>query len=37
MEQNALDLLWLFAAFLAVMSLPIWIGIVAVIREKPDA
>jgi len=37
MHQNASDLLLLFGGFLAVMTLPIWIGIVAVIREKPDA
>ena len=36
MEQNAFDLLVLFGAFLAVMFLPIAIGIVAVIREKPE-
>lgn len=34
MQQNAIDLLVLFGGFLAVMSLPIWIGIIAVLREK---
>jgi len=34
MEQHAVDLLRLFGAFLAVMTLPIVIGIIAVIREK---
>ncbi len=37
MEQNATDLLMLFGAFVLVMSLPIWIGIIAVIRAKPPA
>ena len=34
MHQNAIDLLVLFGGFVAVMSLPIWIGIIAVLREK---
>ncbi len=36
MEQNASDLLLLLGGFLATMSLPIWIGIVAVLRDKAD-
>ena len=34
MQQNASDLFVLFGAFIAVMSLPILIGIIAVLREK---
>ncbi len=34
MEQNAADLLVLFGAFVVIMSLPIVIGIVAVIMER---
>lgn len=34
MEQNAFDLLILFVGFMAVMSLPIWIGIIAVLRDS---
>ena len=36
MEQNAFDLLVLVGGFLGAMSLPIVIGIVAVLREKAD-
>ncbi len=36
MQQNASDLFVLFGAFVAVMSLPILIGIIAVLREKGD-
>lgn len=36
MEQNALDLLGLFTGFLVVMSLPVWVGIVAILRDKAD-
>ena len=34
MEQNAFDLLLLFGGFLAVMALPIFIGLIAVLRER---
>ena len=33
MEQDAFDLLILFGVFVGVMSLPIWIGIVAILRD----
>ncbi len=36
MEQNASDLLLLLGCLLATMSLPIWIGIIAVLRDKAD-
>ena len=36
MEQNAFDLLILFACFMGVMSLPIWIGIIAVLRDTEE-
>jgi len=35
-EQSAFDLLLLFGGFLAVMGLPVVIGIVAVLRERED-
>ena len=34
MEQNSFDLVLLFLGFLAALSLPVWIGIVAVLTEK---
>jgi hypothetical protein len=34
MEQDAFDLIVLFGGFLAVMSLPIAIGIVAVLTDR---
>ena len=34
MHQDAFDLIVLFVGFVAVMSLPIWIGIIAVLRER---
>jgi len=34
MEQNAFDLLVLFAGFMAVMGLPIVIGIVAILTDR---
>jgi len=33
MEQHAFDLLVLFGAFVGVMSLPIWVGIVAIFKD----
>ena len=36
MQQNASDLFVLFGAFIVVMSAPILIGIIAVLREKGD-
>jgi hypothetical protein len=36
LEQNAFDLLLLFGGFVAVMGLPVFLGIVAVLREKED-
>ena len=34
MEQNAFDLMVLFGGFMAVMGLPVVIGIVAVLTER---
>ena len=34
MEQNAFHLLVLFGGFLGVMALPIFIGLIAVLRER---
>ena len=36
MEQNAFDLLVLFVGFVGVMALPVFIGIVAVLRDRAD-
>ena len=36
MEHNASHLLVLFGGFVAVMTLPIWIGLVAILRDKGD-
>jgi len=33
-EQNAFDLIWLFGAFLAVMGLPVVIGLAAIFTER---
>jgi hypothetical protein len=33
LEQNAFDLLVLFGGFVAVMTLPVWIGIVAILKD----
>jgi len=35
MEQDAFDLVRLYGLFLLVNALPIFIGIIAVIREQP--
>jgi hypothetical protein len=37
MEQNSIDLLLLLVAFMAAMSLPIWIGIVAIFRDSSSS
>ncbi len=36
MHQDSIDLLLLAGAFVAFMSLPIWIGIVAVFRDEDE-
>ena len=36
MQQDAFDLLVLFGGFLGVMSLPVFIGIVAVLRDDEE-
>jgi len=33
LEQNSFDLLVLFGGFVAVMTLPVWIGIVAILKD----
>jgi len=33
LEQNSFDLLVLFGGFVGVMTLPVWIGIVAILKD----